>query len=172
MFNSRTASSAAIRRLQIEYKQLTSDPNSLFPATGPISEDNYLEWEALLPGPDDTPFEGGVFRATLTFPASYPHDPPVMKFDPPIFHPNVYPDGTVCISILHAAGEDPNMYESSSERWSPIQSTEKILLSVLSMLAEPNIESGANIDACKLLREDPKAYDEKIRQSVREQLGL
>lgn len=67
MFNSRTASSAAIKRLTIEYRQLTNDPNSLFPATGPISEDNYLEWEALLPGPDDTPFEGGVFRATLTF---------------------------------------------------------------------------------------------------------
>lgn len=40
------------------------------------------------------------------------------------------------------------VYESSSERWSPVQSIEKILLSVLSMLAEPNVESGANIDAC------------------------
>jgi len=54
----------------------------------------------------------------------------------------------VCISILHAPGDDPNMYESSSERWSPVQSVEKILLSVLSMLAEPNDESGANIEAC------------------------
>lgn len=59
--------SAAVRRLMIEYKQLTSDPNTLFPAVGPISEDNYLEWEALLPGPDDTPFEGGVFSARLSF---------------------------------------------------------------------------------------------------------
>lgn len=60
----------------------------------------------------------------------------------------VYQDGTVCISILHAPGDDPNMYESSSERWSPVQSVEKILLSVLSMLAEPNDESGANIECC------------------------
>jgi len=60
----------------------------------------------------------------------------------------VYPDGRVCISILHPPGEDPNQYESSSERWSPVQSVEKILLSVVSMLAEPNDESGANIDAC------------------------
>lgn len=64
-----------------------------------------------------------------------------------MFHPNVYPDGRVCISILHPPGDDPNMYESSSERWSPVQSVEKILLSVVSMLAEPNDESGANIDA-------------------------
>ena len=73
-----------------------------------------------------------------------------MKFTGEVFHPNsklwikniiisqifvVYPDGRVCISILHAPGDDPNMYESSSERWSPVQSVEKILLSVVSMLA-------------------------------------
>ncbi|WFC94397.1 E2 ubiquitin-conjugating enzyme [Malassezia brasiliensis] len=151
--------SAAVRRLTIEYKQLTSDPNTLFPAVGPISEDNYLEWEALLPGPDDTPFEGGVFSARLSF---------------------LYPDGLVCISILHAAGDDPNMYESSAERWSPVQSIEKILLSVLSMLAEPNVESGANIDACvrfppltqKLYRDNYAAYEKHIRDMVQQQLGL
>lgn len=47
----------------------------------------------------------------------------------------VYADGRVCISILHPPGDDPNQYESSSERWSPVQSIEKILLSVVSMLA-------------------------------------
>lgn len=60
----------------------------------------------------------------------------------------VYVDGNVCISILHSPGDDPNQYETSSERWSPVQNVNSILLSVLSMLAEPNIESGANIDAC------------------------
>lgn len=89
-----------------------------------------------------------------------------MRFTCDFFHPNVYANGTVCISILHPPGDDPNMYESSSERWSPVQSVEKILLSVVSMLAgkynyilikdsrltlsfiEPNDESGANVDAC------------------------
>ena len=47
----------------------------------------------------------------------------------------VYPDGRVCISILYAPGDDPLGYESSAERWSPVQSVEKILLSVVSMLA-------------------------------------
>jgi len=53
-----------------------------------------------------------------------------------------------------------------------VQSIEKILLSVLSMLAEPNVESGANIDACKLYRDDRAAYEKKIRRDVRQQLGL
>lgn len=47
----------------------------------------------------------------------------------------VYPDGRVCISILHTPGDDPMGYETSAERWSPVQSVEKILLSVVSMLA-------------------------------------
>lgn len=52
-----------------------------------------------------------------------------------VLTPAVYPDGRVCISILHAPGDDPMGYESSAERWSPVQSVEKILLSVVSMLA-------------------------------------
>lgn len=71
-----------------------------------------------------------------------------MTFKPALLHPNIYANGEVCISILHAPGDDPNMYESASERWSPVQSVEKILLSVISMLAEPNVESGANIECC------------------------
>ncbi len=59
----------------------------------------------------------------------------------------MYPDGGVCISILHAPGIDPMGYESPSERWSPVQCVEKILLSVVSILAEPNPESGAHVDA-------------------------
>lgn len=47
----------------------------------------------------------------------------------------VYPDGRVCISILHSPGDDPLGYETAAERWSPVQSIEKILLSVVSMLA-------------------------------------
>jgi ubiquitin-conjugating enzyme E2 G2 len=156
-----TKNSTAAKRLMTEYKQLTNDPPDGISA-GPVDEDNFFVWECLIQGPEETPYEGGLFSASLTFPDDYPLSPPVMKFTCPIFHPNgmstaehvktaanivVYKDGTVCISILHPPGDDPNMYESASERWSPIQSVEKILISVMSMLAEPNDESGANIDA-------------------------
>jgi ubiquitin-conjugating enzyme E2 G2 len=84
----------------------------------------------------------------------------------------VYPDGKVCISILHPPGDDPTGYESSSERWSPVQSIEKILISVVSMLAEPNDESPANVDAAKMYREDRHKFNEIARKSVRKSLGL
>ena len=56
----------------------------------------------------------------------YPLNPPKMRFISKIFHPNIYPDGRVCISILHAPGDDPLGYELSNERWSPVQSVEKV----------------------------------------------
>ncbi|KAI9598091.1 ubiquitin-conjugating enzyme/RWD-like protein [Syncephalis fuscata] len=161
-------SSTALKRLMTEYRELTINPPDGICA-GPISEDNFFEWEALIA---DTPFEGGVFSATLKFPRDYPLSPPTMTFTSSIFHPNVYPNGEVCISILHAPGDDPNMYESASERWSPVQSVEKILLSVISMLAEPNDESGANIDACKIWRTDREQFNQRVRECVRQSLDV
>lgn len=84
----------------------------------------------------------------------------------------VYPNGTVCISILHPPGDDPNHYEHASERWSPIQSVEKILISVMSMLAEPNDESPANVEAAKMWRERRAEYEQRVRDEVKKGLGL
>lgn len=78
----------------------------------------------------------------------------------------------MCISILHAPGDDPMGYESSAERWSPVQSVEKILLSVVSMLAEPNDESAANVDAAKTWREDQRKFREIAQRAVRKSLNL
>lgn len=84
----------------------------------------------------------------------------------------VYSSGLVCISILHAPGDDPNHYEKASERWSPIQSVEKILISVMSMLAEPNDESPANVDAARMWRERRRDYESVVRANVRRGLGF
>ncbi|CAB1424073.1 unnamed protein product [Pleuronectes platessa] len=154
----------ALKRLMAEYKQLTLNPPEGIVA-GPANEENFFEWEALIMGPQDTCFEGGVFPALLSFPSDYPLSPPKMRFTCDMFHPNIYPDGRVCISILHAPGDDPMGYESSAERWSPVQSVEKILLSVVSMLAEPNDESGANVDASKMWREDREQFY-KLAQKI------
>ena len=132
-------------------------------------------------GSKGTPYENGLFSAVLSFPKDYPLNPPQMRFTCDIFHPNGTTDRFEIVSLtffqciktaefvyrssIHrkapvrlksspyrCSGDDPNQYESSSERWSPVQSVEKILLSVVSMLAEPNVESGANIEACVSFR--------------------
>ena len=71
-----------------------------------------------------------------------------MIFKTKMWHPNIYPDGKVCISILHPPGEDNmNSQETAEERWRPILGVEAILISVISILNDPNIESPANLDA-------------------------
>ena len=72
-------------------------------------------------GPPDTQYEGGFFNAVLKFPKDYPNSPPEMRFTSEMWHPNVFPDGKVCISILHQPGFDPlNPQESAAEKWSPV----------------------------------------------------
>jgi len=111
-------------------------------------DDNIFNWELMIVGPSDTLYEGGFFTATLAFPADFPNSPPVMTFKTPMWHPNVYEDGIVCISILHPPGEDRyNEHESADERWRPILGVESIIISVISMLSDPNDDSPANIDA-------------------------
>jgi ubiquitin-conjugating enzyme E2 G2 len=70
-----------------EYKQLLNDPPEGISA-GPVTEDDFFVWECLIQGPEETPYEGGLFPASLTFPNDYPLSPPTMKFTCPIFHPN------------------------------------------------------------------------------------
>ncbi|WWD02636.1 hypothetical protein V865_000676 [Kwoniella europaea PYCC6329] len=170
--NARAQTSTATRRLMKEYKDLTADPLQDTITAGPISEDNMLEWEALIQGPEGTPYEGGVFAAKLVFPSDYPLNPFTITFDPPLLHPNIYPNGVVCISILHPPGDDPLHYESASERWSPVQGVRSVLLSVLSMLAEPNIESGADVECCKLYRDNKPEFERRVREQVKNLLGI
>lgn len=59
----------------------------------------------------------------------------------------VHKNGDVCISILHEPGEDKFGYETASERWLPVHTVESILMSVISMITDPNDESPANVDA-------------------------
>jgi ubiquitin-conjugating enzyme E2 G1 len=130
---------------------------------------------------------GGFFRARLTFPSEYPLLPPKMRFETPIFHPNserclwsrdifhankrvVYTNGEVCISILHPPEEDKYGYESASERWSPVQTPETILLSVISMLSSPNDESPANVEAASLWRDNTPEFKRRVRKCVRDSL--
>ena len=134
-------------------------------SVGLIDDNDYYKWSVLFQGPEDTIFEGGFFKAVLTFPADFPQNPPEMKFITEMFHPNIYKDGKVCISILHSPGVDEyNLQEKAEERWRPSLGVEHILLSVISMLNDPNCDSPANVDAAVMFRNNRKEYEKKVRQ--------
>ena len=79
----------------------------------------------------------------------------------------VFEDGNVCISILHAPGEDHYGYECASERWLPVHTVTSILLSVISMLATPNDESPANVVAAREFRREQDIFQKKVKAIVR-----
>lgn len=150
---------------QLKELQKNSDGFSV----GLKDDENLYEWQVIVEGPAQTLYEGGYFQASLSFPKEFPSKPPVMTFTTPGFwHPNVYKDGKVCISILHEAKEDAfNQQESIDEKWRPILSIEAVIISVMSMLSEPNFQSPANIDASVMWKDEPENYKKKIRRLVR-----
>lgn len=152
--------------LRKQLAELNKNPSEFFSA-GLIDDSDIYRWQVVIMGPQDTPYEGGVFKAELTFPKEYPEQPPKMRFATEIWHPNIDKHGNVCISILHDPGEDKWGYERPEERWLPIHTVETIIVSVISMLAEPNCESPANLDAAKMLREKPKEFNRKVQGLVR-----
>ncbi|KAL0471690.1 E2 15 [Neurospora intermedia] len=170
-------SSAAATQLRKELKQMQKDTDIPGISCGLVNDNNIFEWEVMLMIPDEVKYYGGGnFRAHLHFPPSYPLMPPTFTFQNPIpFHPNIYPSGELCISILHPPEEDKYGYEDASERWSPARSPEKVLLSIISLFSDPNPDSPANIEAARLLREEKegkhKEFRKRCRACVRESLG-
>jgi len=128
-----------------------------------LINDNIFEWSvALIVLNPDSAYYGGYFKAIMKFSSSYPYSPPDFRFERPLWHPNVYPDGRLCISILHQPGEDVMSGELAGERWSPVQRVESVLISVLSLLDDAEVSSPANVDAGVLLRKDTAAYRQKV----------
>ncbi|OAJ44919.1 hypothetical protein BDEG_28100 [Batrachochytrium dendrobatidis JEL423] len=116
---------------------------------------NLMLWEVGIPGKVGTLWEGGVFKLRIIFPDDYPQKPPKCQFVPPLFHPNVYPSGTVCLSIVN---EDQD--------WKPAITLKQILLGIQDLLNDPNPNSPAQSDAYVLFKRDRAAYDKRIREQT------
>lgn len=83
-----------------------------------------------------TIWEGGLYKLRMIFKDDYPSSPPKCKFEPPLFHPNVYPSGTVCLSLL-----------DEEKDWRPAITIKQILLGIQDLLNEPNVKDPAQAEA-------------------------
>lgn len=166
----KTPPTVAIRTLNLELKKIQEEPVEGFIVS--TNDDNLFHWKVAIFGPPDTLYQGGYFKAEMKFPYDYPYAPPSFRFLTKMWHPNIYDSGDVCISILHPPVDDPRSGELASERWNPTQSVRTILLSVISLLNEPNTFSPANVDASVMYRRwketkgKEKDYENMIRKQV------
>jgi ubiquitin-conjugating enzyme E2 A len=118
----------------------------------PLDED-IMTWTAIIIGPENTPFEDGTFSLVLTFDERYPQHPPEVTFVSEMFHPNIYQNGDLCLDILKG-------------RWSPSYDVHAVLLSIQSLLNDPNTKSPANPEAAKLYQENIEEYKRKAKLCV------
>ncbi|KAJ8277251.1 hypothetical protein GJAV_G00073110 [Gymnothorax javanicus] len=159
------------KALMLEMKSLQEEPVEGFKITL-VDESDLYNWEVAIFGPPNTHYEGGYFKARIKFPIDYPYSPPAFRFLTKMWHPNIYENGDVCISILHPPVDDPQSGELPSERWNPTQNVRTILLSVISLLNEPNTFSPANVDASVMYRKwrDSKGKDREYAEIIRKQV--
>jgi|TARA_A100001015_G_scaffold265195_1_gene313362 ubiquitin-conjugating enzyme E2 I len=119
---------------------------------------NLMVWECGIPGKKGTPWEGGTYKLKMNFTEEYPASPPVCKFTPVIYHPNVYPSGTVCLSILNA-----------DKGWQPTITIKQILLGIQDLLNNPNLDDPAQREPYQLCKSNKTAYEAKIRAEASKQ---
>ncbi|CAG2120503.1 unnamed protein product [Medioppia subpectinata] len=103
-----------------------------------------------------TPWEGGLFKLRMLFKDDYPSTPPKCKFEPPLFHPNVYPSGTVCLSLLD---EDKD--------WRPAITIKQILVGIQDLLNEPNIKDPAQAEAYTIYCQNRLEYEKRVKAQAK-----
>ncbi|KAK2737657.1 hypothetical protein FQN57_007464 [Myotisia sp. PD_48] len=144
----RTDTQAVTKRLQSELMQLMMSPSPGISAF-PDADGNLLSWTATICGPDDTPYQKLALKLSFTFPTNYPYSPPTVLFKTPIYHPNVDFSGRICLDIL-------------KEKWSAVYNVQSVLLSLQSLLGEPNNSSPLNGQAATLWDTDPNEYQRLV----------
>jgi len=114
-----------MNRLNKEYKDIIKNPP--LGVTAGLKDKNLYEWTATLVGPVGTPYANGVYKLKLIFPKNYPFSAPKITFLTPIYHCNISQSGEICLDIL-----------KDNCSWSPVLTIDKVLLSISSLLSEPN----------------------------------
>ena len=133
----------AAQRITKELENLTKDPPANCSA-GPVGDDIF-HWQATLMGPGESPFEGGVFFLDINFPSDYPYKPPRVTFSTKIYHPNINSSGGICLDIL-------------KDQWSPALTISKVLISICSLLDDPNPDDPLVPSIAELYKRDKAEY--------------
>jgi ubiquitin-conjugating enzyme E2 D/E len=139
----------SVKRITKELKELMEEP-LLVCTAGPVDNGNMLSWQATITGPEESPYEGGIFFVSINFPADYPFKPPKLRFITKIYHCNISGDGEICLDIL-------------KEQWSPALTISKVLLSLCSLLTDPNPMDPLVPNIANLLVDNPVAHDIEAR---------
>lgn len=140
---------SCLRRIKKELSELSLDPPANCSA-GPVG-DNLTEWVSTIMGPENSPYAGGVFFLKIAFPPDYPFKPPKIVFTTKIYHCNVSSSGQICLDIL-------------KDNWSPALTISKVLLSICSLLTDPNPKDPLEGKIAQQFMHDRVQHDDTARE--------
>lgn len=150
----RPGASSIQRRLAKEISSLKGRELDGF--TFKEDKSNINHFTFIIDGPSGTPFEGGKFELDVTLTPRYPFEAPKCFFKTYVWHPNIYgPEGEICVDIL------------KPDNWSPAISLESLVLSIISLIGDPNPYSPLNGEAARLYMENREAYNKRVREEVK-----
>ena len=141
---------ACIQRIQKEYVELQKSPLK-YATAGPVDEGDLTLWSGTIVGPDNTPYQGGIFKLHIRFPKEYPYKPPKLRFQTKIYHCNISSTGAICLDIL-------------KDQWSPVLTLSKVLLSLLSLLDDPEPSDPLVPEIAELYVRDRSTHDLQARE--------
>jgi ubiquitin-conjugating enzyme E2 T len=147
---------ARLARVRKELEQLSRDPPpgvAAWPAGGALDA-----FQAVVQGPEGSPYEGGSFRLQLGLPARYPFEPPAVRFVTKVYHPNIDGCGRICLDSLKLP---------PAGQWQPSLNIAQVLSQVRLLLAEPNADDPLMPDISELFRSDRPRFDRVARQHTR-----
>ena len=152
--------SKALKRIEKELtefnKYVDNDEYDGFTA-GPIDDSNMFEWEASIPGPEYSLYEGGTFQLKILFPRDYPFKPPELIFQTKIYHPNFRKDGSICCHAL----------DILKDLWSPDITILRILKAIQWLLKNPNFDRACgfeNVEVAEVYKKDRRLFEETARE--------
>lgn len=125
------------------------------PSKNPDGSLNLFNWECAIPGKKDTIWEGGLYKIRMIFKDDFPSTPPKCKFEPPLFHPNVYPSGTVCLSLL-----------DENKDWKASITIKQLLIGIQDLLNNPNPEDPAQAEAYQIFCQNRTEYEKRVRREA------
>ena len=140
----------ALKRIQKELIDLGRDP-PVNCSAGPTNEQDQFHWQATIMGPDDSPYTGGVFFLNIHFPPDYPFKPPKVTFTTKIYHANINSNGSICLDIL-------------KDQWSPALTISKVLLSISSLLTDPNPDDPLVPEIANTYKTNRAQHDQTARE--------
>ncbi|XP_063629508.1 ubiquitin-conjugating enzyme E2 T-like [Cydia splendana] len=146
-------SSARTARLAREVKLFQSKP-PWGVNCHPEKEDHYDVLLVKMLGPKGSPYENGSFKLTITIPEKYPFEPPIVKFTTPVYHPNIDKGGRICMDKLKMPPKGA---------WLPTITLETLLISIQTLLANPNPDDPLMLDVANEYKYDVDKFMENAR---------